>query len=402
MDFSDTPEQTRFRAESRAWLKANAPWHLHADVLKLAFNGRPWSDERWLAESRAWQKKKAEGGYAGISWPVAFGGRGLGPLEDVVWREEEGPFMRLSDAFVIGCGMCAPTLMAYASEEQKRLLLPRLLSADEVWSLMLSEPGAGSDLAAVRTRAEPCEGGWKLNGQKVWTTGAHYSDWGIALVRTDPALPKHKGLTAFFLRMDSPGIRIRPIRLMNGHAEFNEVFFDDVVVPDTQRLGPAGAGWKVALTALSNERLTIGATFPLGVPELFSLAQRLSPAPIHDTDIRQRLAECHTKLIGMRFGVYRQLTALARGQNPGNEAAVGKLIAGVLGQDIAALGLDLVEEFGGSAEDALPFENMFFFAPTARLAGGADDILRNLLAEQILGLPSEPRPDRDLPFNAVR
>src|SRR5437899_2356961 len=198
--------------------------------------------------------RRCTAGWACLVWPREYGGRGLSAAENVIFQEEEGPFAELFGPFMIGQGFVAPTLMAYAGEEHKRRFLPPLARGDTIWCQLFSEPGAGSDLAGVRMRAVPAEGGWRLSGQKVWTSGAHHSEWGIVLVRTDLDAPKHRGLTMFFVKMDSPGITVRPIRQLSGVSHFNEVFFDDVLVPDEQRLGAVNEGWKVALTTLTNER----------------------------------------------------------------------------------------------------------------------------------------------------
>ena len=198
-----------------------------------------------MQASKAWQKKKAEAGWACLHWPADYGGRGASPIERVIWGQEEGAYAQLSGVFTIGHGMCGPTLMAWATEEQKRVHLPRMAAGDDIWCQLFSEPAGGSDLAGLRTRAEPANDGsgdWIVNGQKIWTSGAQHSQWGILVTRTDPTVPKHKGLTMFFLDMRSPGIDIRPIKQANGQSGFNEVYFTDVRIPDAQRLGAVGQG----------------------------------------------------------------------------------------------------------------------------------------------------------------
>ena len=272
---------------------------------------------------------------------------------------------------------------------------------------MSSEPGAGSDLAGVRLRATRCEGGWRLNGQKAWTSGAHHSAYGIVLTRTDPDAPKHKGMTMFWLDMASPGLQVRPIRQLSGASHFNEVFFDNVFVPDVQRLGGIGGGWQVALTTLSNERMTLGASTRLGFDEIFELAFLPGPdgqALIDgDAALRERLAEWYAKVCGMRHGVYRILATLESGGQPGAEVEVGKLVGARITQDIAACGLDLLGARGRSAgvdDLASRFHSMFCFGAIHRLEGGTDEVLRNILAERALGLPPEPPSDRG-PFRDI-
>jgi acyl-CoA dehydrogenase len=408
MNFADTPEQAAFRAMARSWIRDNAPWEHVDQVKRLRFAGQGFADERqWLALAQAWQKKKYDAGWACLVWPIEYGGRGLGPSENVIFQEEEGPFAELFGPFMIGQGFIAPTLMAYASEEQKRHFLPRLASGESFWCQMFSEPSAGSDLAGVRTRAMPCEGGWRINGQKVWTSGARHSEWGIVLTRTDPDAPKHKGMTMFFVNMSAPGITVRPIKQFSGSSHFNEVFFDDVVVSDEQRLGAVNGGWQVALTTLTNERMTLGASTPVGFEEIFAYAlqrDRDGSAPVDLDDVRLRLADWYAKVSGMRFGVYRMLTSIERGNSPGPEVAVGKLVGAITTQDIAAFGLDLLGARGRAVaefdEEARLFHTMFSFGAVHRLEGGTDEVLRNIIAERVLGLPADTRADRG-PFREV-
>ena len=276
MNFEDTPHEAAFRQEARDWLAANAPYEHEADLRASPFGRITLTKTDTIAAAKAWQKAKAFAGWACLHWPKDYGGRGATPIERVIWQQEEGLFAKLSFVFIIGHGMCGPTVMAYADEVQKRRYLPPLAAGEEIWCQLFSEPAAGSDLAGLRTRAEKRGDEWVINGQKIWTSGAHHSDYGIVLTRTDADVPKHKGLTMFFLDMKSPGVDIRPIKQANGQAEFNEVYFNDVVIPDAQRLGAVGDGWSVSLTTLMNERLSIGATMQTGFPELFDFCTRLT------------------------------------------------------------------------------------------------------------------------------
>ncbi|WP_411887061.1 acyl-CoA dehydrogenase family protein [Hydrocarboniphaga effusa] len=402
MNLADTVEQADFRARARAFIREHAPWDQVAIARKLRFAGKPFENEAdWIALSKRWQRTKHEAGWACLVWPSEYGGRGLTPVENVIFQEEEGPFVELNGPFMISQGFIAPTLMAFASDEDKRRFLPAIARGENVWCQMFSEPAAGSDLAGVRLRAEKVEGGFKLNGQKLWTSGAHYAEWGMALVRTDAEAVKHKGLTMLYLDMESPGLTVRPIAELSGHAHFNEVFFDDVFVPDAQVLGGVNNGWKVALTTLMNERMTIGASTPMGFEEIFELANQPDASgarPIDSEAVRLKLADWYAKDCGVRFGVQRLLTALAEGGEPGPEASVGKLVGANTTQEIAAFGLDLL---GSRAlvrsegdDPAYCFHWMFHFGALHRIEGGTDEILRNVLAERVLGLPPEIRVDK--------
>src|SRR3954454_20288549 len=275
MNFDDTPQEAAFRAEAKAWIAANAPKQ-YEDELKKASLGRTQLQGADILEvAKAWQKKQADAGWACLHWPKEYGGRGATPIERVIWQQEEGAFGKLSGMFIIGHGMCGPTMMAFAREEQKRKYLPPLASGEKIWCQLFSEPAGGSDVAGLRTRAEPDGNDWIVNGQKIWTSGAHYSDYGILLTRTDPNVAKHKGLTMFFLDMKSRGVEVKPIKQANGMQEFNEVYFTDVVISDSKRLGAVGEGWSVSLTTLMNERMSIGARLATGVPEMFEFCSNL-------------------------------------------------------------------------------------------------------------------------------
>ncbi|MEN8722348.1 MAG: acyl-CoA dehydrogenase [Alphaproteobacteria bacterium] len=409
MNFDDTPEEAKFRAEVRAWIDANAPKHLD-EMLSTSTMGRSNIDpEAFRAESKAWQKKKQEAGWACMQWPTEFGGRGATPIERVIWSQEEGHYGILSGIFLIGQGMCGPTMMGFATKEQNEELLPRLASGEDIWCQMFSEPSAGSDLAGLRTRAEKDGDEWVINGQKIWTSGAHYCDWGILLTRTDPTVAKHKGLTMFFVDMKSPGIEVRPIKQVNGNSDFNEVFFTDLRVSDAQRLGDVGQGWIVALTTLMNERLAIGGGMATGFPELLSFVQGLdfdgTPA-IKDGAVRERLADWHVLSAGLKHTSSRMISALSKGETPGPEASIGKLVAGSLMQEISLYAAELQEQTGAIIDtETAPFggrfQAMMLRSPATRIEGGTDEILRNIIAERVLGLPADVRVDKDVAFKDV-
>ena len=411
MNFDDTPEEAAFRQEVRSWIQANAPHHLKEPLSNAGFGSGPQGIDT-MAEAKAWQKKKADAGWACLHWPKEYGGRGATPIERVIWGQEEGVYSSLGGAFIIGHGMCGPTVMAFATEEQKRRYLPPLAAGEEVWCQLFSEPAGGSDLAGLRTKAEKAtdgSGDWIINGQKIWTSGAQHSDYGILITRTDPTVPKHKGMTMFFLSMKSPGVDIRPIKQANGQSGFNEVYFTDMRIPDAQRLGAVGDGWKVSLTTLMNERLSIGSGMPTGFAELFDFCSRIETADglaIEDRAVRSKLATWATRASGLKYTGFRAISALSRGETPGPENSIGKLVAGATMQDIAAFALDLQGQAGvlvdlEQAAAVGRFQAMMLRSPATRVEGGTDEILRNIIAERVLGLPADIRVDKDVPFNQI-
>ena len=412
MNFDDTPEEAAFRTPVRAWIDANAPKELRAELETAGFAGVSLSDVDPMAVAKAWQKRKFDAGWACLHWPKEYGGRGATPIERVIWGQEEGPYSALAGTFIIGHGMCGPTMMAFASEEQKRQYLPPLAAGEEIWCQLFSEPAGGSDLAGLRTRAERAtdgSGDWIINGQKIWTSGAHYSDYGILITRTDPTVPKHKGLTMFFLSMKTPGVEIRPIKQANGDSGFNEVYFTDVRLPDAQRLGAVGDGWKVSLTTLMNERLSIGSGMSTGFPELFDLCCRIETAnglAVDDPAVRQKLATWAVRTTGLKYNGFRAISSISRGQTPGPENSIGKLVAGSSMQEIAMFAEELMAQAGILTDPELTaasgrFQRMLLRSPATRVEGGTDEILRNIIAERVLGLPGDIRVDKDVPFNQI-
>src|SRR6202167_269916 len=409
MNFDDTPQEAAFRAEARRWIDANAPKQFEEELSKSSL-GRIRLQKHDIVEvGKAWQKKKAEAGWACLQWPKEYGGRGATPIERVIWQQEEGVYGKLTQPFQIGEGMCGPTVMAFGSEQHKRHYLPKLASGEEIWCTFFSEPAGGSDVAGLRTRAEKKGDDWIINGQKIWTSGAHYSDLGLLITRTDPNVPKHKGLTMFFLDMKSRGVEVRPIKQANGASDFNEVYFTDVKIPDAQRLGAANDGWNVSLTTLMNERMTIGARVATGFPELFEFCSNLmleDGLAIDDPAERSKLANWAVRASGLKYTSMRAISALSKGERPGPENSIGKLVAGSMIQDIAAYAMDLQGAAGvlsGSedVEAAGIFQAMLLRAPGTRVEGGTDEIMRNIIAERVLGLPGDIRVDKDVPFNQI-
>jgi alkylation response protein AidB-like acyl-CoA dehydrogenase len=402
MDFSDTTEEAAFRAEVVAFLSANA-----RPLVGRAGDG-PVDDDH-VARARAWQAKKAEAGFAGITWPRRFGGRGGTPMQHVIYAQEESKYDVPQHVFEIGLGMCIPTLMAYAAPEVSAEHVGPALRGEKIWCQLFSEPGAGSDVAGLRMKAERDGEDWVINGQKIWTSGAHFCDYGLLLTRTDPSVPKHKGLTMFFLDMKSPGVETRRIKQISGTSNFNEVFFTDVRIPDAQRLGGVGEGWKVALTTLMHERLAIGSLPGPDFADLFELARGMdmNGAPASkDGAVRDKLADWYVQSKGLEYTKMRTLTALSRGQMPGPEASIYKAVSAVKIQQIATFALDLMDTAGMISDpETAPmrafFQNALLNSPAGRIAGGTDEILKNIIAERVLGLPGDIRVDRDVAFNAL-
>ena len=398
MDFNDTPEEARFREEAARWLAENAP---NDDAFRALTQ---------LEQAKQWQKQKYDAGWACLGWAPEFGGRGASPIEEVIWRQEESQYDLPANFFLIGQGMIAPTLMAWASDEDKARYLPPLASGEEVWCQLFSEPAGGSDLAALRTRAERDGDEWVINGQKIWTSGAHFSDYGVIVVRTDPTVPKHKGLSYFYVDMKAPGVEIKPIKQLTGDSDFNEVYFNDVRVSDQQRLGEVGQGWQVSLTPWMNERAAIGGGFgQMDVALAMAVAQKVEidgrPA-LEDASVRARLANWYVQESGLKYTGYRSLTALSRGALPGPENSIGKLVGAPKMQAMSSYLMDLLEASGAITDESLATEagiiqRAYMGAPGLRIAGGTDEIMANIIAERVLGLPQEPRLDKGIPFNEV-
>ena len=398
MDFNDTPEEARFREEAATWLAENAP---NDDAFRALTP---------LEQAKQWQKQKYDAGWACIGWAHEFGGRGASAIEEVIWRQEESQYDLPANFFLIGQGMIAPTLMAWASDEDKARYLPPLASGEEVWCQLFSEPAGGSDLAALRTRAERDGDEWVINGQKIWTSGAHFSDYGVIVVRTDPTVPKHKGLSYFYVDMKAPGVETKPIKQLTGDSDFNEVYFNDVRVSDQQRLGEVGQGWQVSLTTLMNERAAIGGGFgQMDVALAMAVAQKVEidgrPA-LEDAGVRARLANWYVQESGLKYTGYRSLTALSRGALPGPENSIGKLVGAPKMQAMSSYLMDLLEASGAITDESLATEagiiqRAYMGAPGLRIAGGTDEIMANIIAERVLGLPQEPRLDKGIPFNEV-
>lgn len=404
MDFTDTPEEAEYRACVRAFLDANAERRAPG----RAFAAKYGQDDL-VPLAREWQAKKHAAGFAGITLPREYGGQGGTQMQQVIYNQEEARYLVPRGVYEIGLGMCIPTMLTFATEEQKQRYAPPALRGEEIWCQLFSEPAAGSDVAGLRMRAVRDGDDWVLDGQKIWTSGAHFSDWGIIVTRHDPGQPKHRGLTFFFLDMRSPGIEVRRIRQVSGVSNFNEVFFSGVRVPDSQRLGAVGAGWKVAITTLMNERLAVGERPPPDFDEIFALAREIAledgPA-IESPLVRDKLADWYVQMQGLKLTQFRTMTALSRGETPGPESSITKVISANKQQQIAAFALDLMDMGGIVHDEALQpmramFQEALLHSPSGRVAGGTDEILRNIIAERVLGLPQDIRVDKDVPFDRL-
>ena len=401
MDFKDTPEEAAFRADARACLEKTL------DQPNAKANVRIDGPEG-LKRAKEYQARKAAAGFVGLTWRKEAGGRELPPIFNVIFNQEEQKFQAPVGPFAIGLGMCIPTVIAFHSPERVKHYVGPALRGEEIWCQLFSEPGAGSDVAGLKTRAVRDGDDWIINGQKVWTSGAHYSDYGIVLVRTNPEKEKHKGLTMFVINMKAPGVEVRPIHQMSGGSNFNEVYFTDVRIPDSERLGEVGNGWNVALVTLMNERLAVGGSAGPEYGEILELA-RNTPSPsgrgtlLQDQAFREKLASWYVSAEGYTLGKYRTMTALSKGQTPGPENSIGKLLNANRMQDIGNAAIEGADHYGIISDPALApmqgaFHNAYMWAPGLRIAGGTDEILRNIIAERVLGLPQDARADKGIAF----
>jgi alkylation response protein AidB-like acyl-CoA dehydrogenase len=400
MTVVDQPTDTTgdYRRRVRAWLAAN-----------VAATSGPLPPDEQLRVAKQFQAALFDAGFAGITWPAEFGGQGLSTAEQQVFGEEAAELDLPTYPFIIGMGMCGPTLVDLGTPEQKRRYLPRLLRGEEIWCQLFSEPGAGSDVASLQTRAVRTDDGWVITGQKVWTTNAQWADFGALLARTDPDKPKHAGITMFIVDMHAPGVTVRPLRDMSGKAPFNEVYFDEVHLPADAVLGEVGRGWQAAVTMLGHERVSIGASRPsrsdaLSFASVLELARRKGVTA--DPARRARLAELYAHERALDLVNVRMRQETAAGNPPGARGSVAKL-AGALQLRRA---IEVVGELAGAdvlawdphdkaGEDLALGINS---APASSIAGGTNEVQRSIIGERILGLPKEPQVDRDVPFRDLK
>jgi alkylation response protein AidB-like acyl-CoA dehydrogenase len=392
---------SEFRSRARSWLEANAPRRTGAGA------GGGESGMVDVAEQKAFQARLYDAGFAGITWPREYGGQGLTNAEQIAFSEEARGFALPTNAFIIGLGMPGPTILECGSEEQKRRYLPKMLRGEEIWCQLFSEPGAGSDVASLTTTAVRDGDGWVLNGQKVWTTGAQLSDFGAVIARTDPAVPKHAGITMFIVDMRSPGVTVRPLRIATGAAPFNEVFFDQVRLPAGSVIGGVGEGWGAAVTMLRHERVTIGTSTapgmsPLAYDSLSRLAAREGRGG--EPELGRRLAQLYARERAyLLFGQLLREEAMA-GRDPGPRGSVAKLAAAELGQFAAGVAGQVLGAgvAGFDSEETAAVVTAIVAAPGESIAGGTSEIQRNIIGERVLGLPKDPGADRGTPFNQLR
>src|SRR5215210_7860639 len=375
MDLTLTPEEEGFRDQVRGWLEENHP------------GPEPKGEQPKFEFRREWQRRLHEGGWAGISWPKEYGGRGATLIEQAIFSEEMTRAKAPSPANVLGLVMGGPVVIAHGTEAQKERFLEPILSAEEIWCQAFSEPESGSDLASLKTKAVRDDGGWRVSGQKVWTTFAHESKWCMLLARTDTDAPKHKGLTYFICDMNQDGVEIRPLRQITGEAEFNEIFFEDAQVPDENLVGGEGNGWNVAITTLMHERAGIGAASAIQVrrdlDELIALINERALGG--DPVIRQRVAQLKIGIEALRFGALRALTQQMKVGIPGPEGSVAKWEWANLNQALTELAANVL---GADAlRSGSEWAYRFLRARANSIEGGTTEVMKNIIAERVLGMP---------------
>ena len=392
MDFSYSPAEEQFRDEVRVWMEANVP-----DDLRGGRDEDLEPAERWQ-RGLDWHQKLHEGGWVGLWWPEEYGGRGASLLEQAIFNEEMSRLGVSQGVNLSGISLLGPTLMHWGTEAQKQRFLPKILPAEHIWCQGYSEPGSGSDLASIQTRAVEDGDQFVVNGQKVWTSWAQYSDWCFVLVRTDPDAPKHKGISYILVDMHSPGVTVRPLVQINGDAEFNEVFFEDVRVPKENLVGDLNEGWMVAITTLMFERVSSSSfyRFEKLLPQLHEVARRIElngrPA-IEDEAVRQQLAQFSIEAEAVKYNELRRLTRQLHGQPPGPEGSFSKILASELNMRVVDFAMELLGPYAvlakGSlfAVDQARWSYRMLSARGGTIAAGTNEILRGVIGERVLGLP---------------
>ena len=376
MDLTFSERETAFRDELRAWFAANdaGPEPAHDEDAHFAWR-------------RAFQRRMAEAGYAAVHWPAELGGRGATLTESAIFYEELTRSSAPLPANVLGLLLAGPTIMAFGTEEQKERFLPPILTAEEIWCQGFSEPDAGSDLAALKTRAVRDGDDWVVTGQKVWTSGAQYSRWCMLVARTDPDAPKHKGLTYFLMDMEQPGVQVLPLRQITGEPEFNELFIDGARIADANVLGGVGNGWMVALTTLMNERAGLGFSLQVRLRQLLDalLAEAAARGLLDDPVVADRLGDLHLRTEILRLTAYRGLTAIEKYGQPGPEGSLLKWMWSDTNQQLTQLAADLLGPRALQAGDRWAYE--LLRARGNSIEGGTTEVLKNIVAERVLGLP---------------
>ncbi len=381
MDLTLSPAEEAFRDELRSWLDANHP------------GDEPNGDEAAFVFRRDWQRRLHEAGWAGVSWPKEYGGRGATLIEQAIFNEETVRARTPTVANVLGLAMGGPTVIAHGTEEQKHRYLPSILSAEEIWCQGFSEPESGSDLASLKTRAVRDGDEWVVTGEKVWTTFAHHAKWCMLVARTDADAPKHKGLTYFLMDMEQDAVQVRPLVQITGEAEFNELFIEAARIPHANIVGGDGNGWAVAITTLMHERATLA--FGLQVSVQIALRQLREHAreargmnghpASEDPVIRQRLAQLMIEAEVLRLNAYRSLSATMRSGVPGPEGSLGKWHWSEVNQALTELAMDIAGPHAMTGEDEWTYR--FLRARANSIEGGTTEILKNIVAERVLGLP---------------
>ena len=412
----DSPEEAEFRRRARGWLEEHlAPKRpageeqvdtTRVNPVPMTPRPRPSAEEE-LATTKAYQSALFDAGLAGLTWPTEYGGQGLPNRFQEIFNEESATFEVPATVLTIGLGMCGPTILEWGSDEIKRRYVPPMLRADEIWCQLFSEPGAGSDVASLQMRAVRDGDEYVLTGQKVWTSGAHYCDYGVVIARTDPDQPKHRGITMFIVDMHAPGVTIRPLVQITGGSNFNEVFFDGVRIHESHRLGPENEGWRAAVAMLANERVAIGSGGGggrgTGIRPYLEAARRRGVD--RDPVVRQQLADLYIRQRVLSFIGQRTRSAVKAGQAPGPEGSIGKLYGALLARQAADLGAAIAGASATAWDDELTdsrWAMAVVAAPGGAIAGGTNEVQRNIIGERVLGLPKEPQVDRDIPFREVK
>jgi alkylation response protein AidB-like acyl-CoA dehydrogenase len=396
LDLTLNPEQEAFRTRVRGWLKTNIPSEWRSRMAASADVPRPEAYDLL----RRWQRKLYEAGFVGLTWPSEYGGQGLTFLEEMILHQEMALAKAPPILNILGVGMAGPTIVAYGTEAQKQRYPAKILSCEEIWCQGYSEPNAGSDLASLQTRAVRDGEHWVINGQKVWTSLAHVADWMMLLARTDPEAPRHKGITYFLLDMHAPGVTVRPLRQITGDPEFNEVFFDNVRVHESQILGGLNNGWQVGLTTLMYERLALGfglqVRLRIALDGLVELARRMEKdgrVITKDPVMRQKIAQLWIETECLKYTGARAITRLLRGEMPGPEASTGKMIWVDTHQRLQELAMEIQGPYSQltrgsdwSVEGGL-WHYTFLRSRANSIEGGTTEVQKNIIGERVLGLP---------------
>lgn len=388
-------ELANFRRDARVWLEAHSK-AVHWQTEPVIGLIREINTEAEVREVREWNLSKFNGGWAGIVWPERYGGQGRSLAEYLVWREEVARFTTPEDGCVIGPWLVGPIILEHGNDEQKDSHITSILNGDHIWCQLFSEPEAGSDLAGLRTTAVRSDTGWILNGQKIWSSVAQFADWGLLLARTDRSASKHKGITCFMLDMKSPGISVKPINQMNGQQTFNEVWFDDVLIPDSNRIGESGNGWRIAMTTLTTERLDLGLRRGINMSRLIRLAMTAKvdgSRAVDDGSFRDRLIDLYIRTEALAALGRHSVEDTVAGRPIGAQGPITKLIGAELMNAAANLAIDMQGPLGlCTDDDALErgvWQHSFLSSPARRIGGGTDEIQRNIIAERHLGMPRD-------------